>query len=271
VLFAELDNKSLNLRVALLLEKDLNRFFKISVGYERDGNSEPCVGVINAVLNCFPSHYNMWHSYNFTTAQSESHKEGQLIFIVEDSRSNTSLTPINYFHEARINVSVLNNYSINDGKIFFKDVKVSTLNTETVGAKLKEHNLKGTQYKHDVFISYGNKDTIEIDKVIQALIDLNITFVIDAKGLDPGNKFVDKILDLIKSSKEFIVICTPESLTSKWVNFEIGYAKAMGKEIIPVLYKVGKDDLPDYLRELQFVRIENFKECAKKMKVRIND
>lgn len=255
IIFAEFDNKFLNIRLALIPEPNLNRFFEIGVTYHRLGNSEPCVGIIAAILNCFPKEYNIWHSYNFTKSQSKSHKQGKLLFLVEDCSKGS----LDFVKKAKSRLSEIEGYIINK-RIIISSPKVIPLSRKRVKKLMEDSQKHVIDYKYDVFLSYCERDVelaIQLNKI---LVENKISSYMAKEKIHGGDKFSEKILEDLISSREVCVLCTDNSMNSKWVHTECGAALALKKTIIPVLYNFTHSDLPDYLRGFHFIAYEEFKQ-----------
>lgn len=89
----------------------------------------------------------------------------------------------------------------------------------------------------DVFISYARRDAKD------AAIDINAD--LEAGGHNPwyddklqgGQTWWDEILDAIASSGAFILLLSPNSVTSKACQAELTYAQTCGRVVVPVLVR----------------------------------
>lgn len=113
-----------------------------------------------------------------------------------------------------------------------------------------------------VFLSYARKDSSLAGKITSAL---------ETKGFDvwnaetevlPGDNFAEKISDALKDSDAMVVLLSPASLESNYVQWEIEYAlgnKAYKQRVIPVLVgseeNISSDSIPWILRKLQMIRL----------------
>lgn len=99
--------------------------------------------------------------------------------------------------------------------------------------------------KYDVFISYSSKDYLDckgeiipgnvVSAVIEALQNNNISFWIDEKGNMTGKMFAHVIAENIRNSRIFLLICSFNSVESRWVDRELSVADLLGKHIIPLV------------------------------------
>ena len=115
-----------------------------------------------------------------------------------------------------------------------------------------------------VFLSYAHNDSF---------LAKEITYALEERGLDvwnaemqilPGDNFAEKTSEALKESDAMIVLITPESLNSKNVLMEIGFALgniSYDRRVIPVL--VGSEEniswknIPWILRKLHMAHISN--------------
>lgn len=113
-----------------------------------------------------------------------------------------------------------------------------------------------------VFLSYAHQD-IDLAKKIEAVLEDEGLQVWNAETeILPGDNFAEKISDALKASDAMVVLLTPESLNSKWIQWEIEYAlsnKSYNRRVIPVLVgseeSVSLESIPWILRKLQMIRL----------------
>jgi len=87
--------------------------------------------------------------------------------------------------------------------------------------------------KPRVFVSFSKDDLLALSQVRDALENQGFLPYVATQVVQPGQHISRKIEDAIRSSDAFVVILTVNSVTSPWVQQEIGYAK--GKlPIIPL-------------------------------------
>ena len=112
--------------------------------------------------------------------------------------------------------------------------------------------------KYDVFISYSNKDKSIARKLAEALKTKGISAWTDTQ-ITAGKDWSSQIEKALQQSKIFLLLLSPDFLTSQWTNFELGVA--LGKaatssdtHIIPLTIRgVNKKSLPKPLRDLQVI------------------
>jgi hypothetical protein len=100
-----------------------------------------------------------------------------------------------------------------------------------------------------VFISYARGDQSVAARLLSEVQHVSFEGWMDTADLAGGEAFSASIRDALRRSSAVVVLISPRSLDSKWVQFEIGAAEALGKRIIPVIIE-GKDiesSIPDAL------------------------
>lgn len=115
--------------------------------------------------------------------------------------------------------------------------------------------------KVKIFISWGGPRAKAYAKVLRKwLVGFdNAEPFVSSEDVQAGEKNISKIIDQLQSSKAGIVVATPGSLDSKWVNFEAGYMAFMvaggdERRVIPLLLDgVKKSDLEGPLTSFQAV------------------
>ncbi|GAA3398254.1 toll/interleukin-1 receptor domain-containing protein [Cryptosporangium minutisporangium] len=85
-----------------------------------------------------------------------------------------------------------------------------------------------------VFLSYSRADRLYAEKLAAFLEAAGVEVWWDFE-LRAGDRFVNEIETRIEASAAFIVLLSTSSVDSKWVQRELHYADAQGKEIVPLL------------------------------------
>ena len=101
------------------------------------------------------------------------------------------------------------------------------------------------EYKYDVFISYSRKDYLDssgellpgnvISVIVDALQKNDVTYWMDEKGDLTGKMFAHVIAEKIRESRCFLLVCSKNSVESKWVDRELSAADSWEKQIIPFI------------------------------------
>jgi hypothetical protein len=102
--------------------------------------------------------------------------------------------------------------------------------------------------KVKVFVSHSTSDDNKMEAVTRAIKKRDqLEAVVVVKKRQQGKWFPDKVAEAIDSADLVIPILTSNSIMSQWVNQEIGYARAKGKDIWPVLAKNQTQNLKGFL------------------------
>ncbi len=113
-----------------------------------------------------------------------------------------------------------------------------------------------------VFISYQKRDREEAKKIAEFLKSVNIEVYFDkfdrelqqAEQENNPKGIVAAIKKGIYSSTHMICIISPNTLSSKWVPFEIGYGYDTTDLAILTLKGITNADLPDYVKTKPIIR-----------------
>jgi hypothetical protein len=108
----------------------------------------------------------------------------------------------------------------------------------------------------NIFISYARRDRAEAERIVSELRKANLSGWMDASDLATGSSIASEVRNALNHASAVLVLLSPASLHSQWVQFEIGAAEALGKPIIPVLIEGGADletEAPPILRQRQWV------------------
>jgi hypothetical protein len=87
-----------------------------------------------------------------------------------------------------------------------------------------------------VFISHATvADRVLVNWIADALDRLHIRAYVYERYQRGGQNRFEMIKTMIKECPHFLVLLTKEGIASQWVNQEIGYAVALGKDLIPIV------------------------------------
>jgi len=87
-----------------------------------------------------------------------------------------------------------------------------------------------------VFISYSRKDLTFIERLAADLKDSGFEVWYDLSKLEGGARWNRVIEQAIEDSQYVVVVLSPDSVASEWVDDEVGYAKRLKKKVIPLHY-----------------------------------
>lgn len=85
-----------------------------------------------------------------------------------------------------------------------------------------------------VFISFAKQDHHLVHHLIGLFVEQGITPLVATQRLSPGERLDEKVRRMIKESNCVLVIYTTNAARSRWVEQEIGVAKAFNKYIVPL-------------------------------------
>ena len=111
----------------------------------------------------------------------------------------------------------------------------------------------------DIFISYSSKDRQQALQLIELLSSAGLSVWIDQSGIDIATSWSKEIVQAINGCKAFIVLISPNSITSENVVKEVSLAAERKKKILPLdLEPVGlPDDLAYHLAGIQRAPMTN--------------
>jgi hypothetical protein len=105
-----------------------------------------------------------------------------------------------------------------------------------------------------VFISYSRKDLAFVECLVEDLKKAGLDIWYDLSGLDGGTRWRTEIQNAIKNSRYVIVVLSPSSVESEWVEREFLFASNLKLKIIPLLYK--QCELPMNYLNLNFIDVQ---------------
>ena len=112
--------------------------------------------------------------------------------------------------------------------------------------------MKTTMIK-DIFISYSRRDQEFVTRLASDL-DAHVAGVwFDQSAIQLGQKWHDEIMEGIHECKAFILVLSPDAISSRYVREELNKALELGKAIFPVIYRPAnwKDEFGTLVREVQ--------------------
>jgi len=105
-----------------------------------------------------------------------------------------------------------------------------------------------------VFISYSRKDLEFVDRLANDLKAAGFEVWYDLSGLEPGTRWRLEIQKAIQESQFFLVVLSPNSIVSDWVEREFLFASDQKLKIIPLLYQ--PCTLPMWSLNLHFIDMQ---------------
>ena len=111
-----------------------------------------------------------------------------------------------------------------------------------------------------VFVSYAREDKGPASELISQLTRQSNIHIFTTDKMSAGENWQSKIKKELSKSDYFLVILSPASINSKWVQFELGAAWGLNKFIIPVVTNEEVvNRIPLELSHLKVIDIEDLK------------
>src|SRR5262245_28812471 len=85
-----------------------------------------------------------------------------------------------------------------------------------------------------VFVSYSHVDRTYVEKLAAYLASAGVPVWYDYETAT-GDRFARVVEQRIDGCAAFVVVMTPASMASKWVDREIHHADAIGKPVLPLM------------------------------------
>ena len=105
-----------------------------------------------------------------------------------------------------------------------------------------------------VFISYSRKDLVFVERLAEDLKAAGLDVWFDLSGLEGGTRWGREIQGAIQQSQIFVVVLSPNSIESEWVEKEFMYANSLKRKIIPLLYQ--PCETPMWFINLHFIDVQ---------------
>ena len=105
-----------------------------------------------------------------------------------------------------------------------------------------------------VFISYSRKDSGTAEHLRDELRASGFDAFLDVHDIDPGEKWKDRLGDLIASAEKIVFLISPDSVASDICEWEIDKAERLGKSILPVVVReTDSEAIPGRLSDINFI------------------
>jgi hypothetical protein len=88
-----------------------------------------------------------------------------------------------------------------------------------------------------VFISYSRKDLPFVEHLAADLKEAGLDVWYDVSRLGGGSRWRVEIEKALRNSQYVIVVLSPDSVASEWVEREFLFASSLGLVIIPLMYR----------------------------------
>jgi hypothetical protein len=104
-----------------------------------------------------------------------------------------------------------------------------------------------------VFISYSRRDLAFVKRLSADLQAAGLKVWYDLSGLEAGTRWGKEIQLALRGSQFFLVVLSPNSCESEWVEREFLYASNLKLKIVPLLYK--ECELPLWSLNLHYLEL----------------
>ncbi len=112
---------------------------------------------------------------------------------------------------------------------------------------------------NETFISYSRKDSPFVERLTKSLRHTGIDPWIDHEDIPPASLWRQEILVGIQYCHNFVYVISPDSLQSEYCNYELDYALALNKRIIPIVAADAQVvDVRPSVREFNFIFFTDF-------------
>lgn len=88
-----------------------------------------------------------------------------------------------------------------------------------------------------VFISYSRKDLDFVNQLAADLKNAGLGVWYDVSGITGGSRWRTEIENALQNSQYVVVVLSPDSITSEWVEREFLFASDINLKIIPIMYR----------------------------------
>ena len=121
-----------------------------------------------------------------------------------------------------------------------------------MGTKAAIIAMKAKAGTYNVFISYATPDLRGIGELLAKSVTPGVRPYVADRMLPPGAQMTPTIAAEIQTSDLFILMWSPRSAASEWVNRELGMAIQSKRPILPVLLP-DAPPLPAFLRDTKYI------------------
>jgi hypothetical protein len=101
--------------------------------------------------------------------------------------------------------------------------------------------------RYDAFVSYSALDGLFAASLVRELHSQGVDCFVAAISLSAGTLWADELRTALVSSRTGVLLLTPHSAQSAWVQAEVGAMWALRLPIVPVLVDLEPDEVPSSL------------------------
>lgn len=111
----------------------------------------------------------------------------------------------------------------------------------------------------DIFISYRSTDSVEAERLRDALEARGVRVWLDKDEIRPGDRFAEALENGLATSRAVGLLATSESIESNWVKNEYYRALSLSTagelQLIPLLF--GHAELPGFLKDRTWINFQD--------------
>ena len=113
----------------------------------------------------------------------------------------------------------------------------------------------GGEGEQHVFVSYSREDEPFVRGLERDLAEHDVTAWLDLEGIRPAADWWTRIKLAIEGAKCFVVVVSPDYLTSEVCEAELAYAGELNKRIVPLLRReINREGAPSAITAPQWIR-----------------
>lgn len=123
---------------------------------------------------------------------------------------------------------------------------------------------------HLVFLSHAMYDKWIAETICHMIekVHRNARVFRDDRDIAGGDSIPTAIKEAMRSCDEVVVLLTPESIHRPWVLVEIGMALALERRIVPLLYHVTTDQIPQPIKDPRAFHLNELPQYLEELKQR---
>lgn len=111
-----------------------------------------------------------------------------------------------------------------------------------------------------IYISYSRRDRAIAEQIAATLQDAQYQTWVDFRDIQSGELWRERIMEAIAAADAYLVLISPASTESQWLQNELTFALSRNKIIIPVM--VERAPLPPELARFQYIDATENREAA---------
>lgn len=107
----------------------------------------------------------------------------------------------------------------------------------------------------NIFISYARQDSPKVEEFLSKLEEVQVSGWLDQADIAAGAEISSVLRDSLRKASAVLVLISPASLNSRWVEFEVSAGQALGKTIIPVIISGEgiENELPPSIADIMYI------------------